>query len=226
MLVAQRAGRWLAAVVAWTLVVIVLLRWVPPPTSAFMVGRWAGGVVGREPPVRITYEWVPWDVIAPAARLAVVAAEDQRFPTHRGFDIGAIRRAMNEARANPRGASTITQQTARNLFLWSGRSWLRKGLEAYLAALLELCWSKRRILEVYLNVVEFGDGVYGIEAASRRFFGKPAARLGSTEAALLAAVLPNPKRWRADRPSPGVLVRAHRVQRQMAQLGTAYLATL
>jgi monofunctional biosynthetic peptidoglycan transglycosylase len=219
-------GRWLAKVVAWSLAVVVLLRWLPPPTSAFMVGRWTAGVTGREPPVRIAYDWVPWDAIAPAARLAVVAAEDQRFPTHRGFDLGAIRHAMNERRKNPRGASTITQQTARNLFLWSGRSWIRKALEAYLAVLLELCWSKRRILEVYMNVAEFGDGVYGVEAASRRFFGKPAARLGAAEAALLAAVLPNPKRWRVDRPSAGVLVRAHRLQRQMAQLGSGYLAAL
>jgi monofunctional biosynthetic peptidoglycan transglycosylase len=208
------------------LLLVVLLRWAPPPTSAFMVGRWAAGVLGREPPVRITYDWVPWNAIAPAARLAVVAAEDQRFPTHRGFDFDAIQRAMKEQRANTRGASTITQQTARNLFLWSGRSWVRKALEASLTVLLELCWPKRRILEVYLNVAEFGDGVYGIEAASRRFFGKPAARLGAAEAALLAAVLPNPKRWRADRPSTFVLTRAHRLQRQMAQLGSGYLASL
>jgi monofunctional biosynthetic peptidoglycan transglycosylase len=126
----------------------------------------------------------------------------------------------------PRGASTITQQVARKHCLWSGRSWVRKGLEAGAAMLLELGWPKRRILEVYLNVAEFGDGVYGVEAASRRFFHKPAAALTRREAALLAAVLPNPKALRVERPSAFVLVRARRIETQMARLGPGYLAGL
>src|SRR5262245_7649604 len=191
-----------------------------------MIGRWLDGIIGRQPRIDIDYDWVPWRRIAPPAPLAVVAAEDQRFPTHYGFDVGAIRKAMNERRAQMRGASTITQQTARNLFLWSGRSWPRKVLEAYATLLIEVCWPKRRILEVYLNVAEFGDGVYGIEAASRRFFGHGAAQLSRHEAALLAAVLPDPKDWRAARPSAFVEARARSIESQMAHLGLAYLASL
>jgi monofunctional biosynthetic peptidoglycan transglycosylase len=205
---------------------VLLLRWIPPIATPFMVGRWLDGLLGRQSAVDIEYDWVPWAEIAPAAPLAVVAAEDQRFPTHYGFDVGAIRTAMNERRARMRGASTITQQTARNLFLWSGRSWPRKALEAYATLLIEACWPKRRILEVYLNVAEFGDGIYGVEAASRRFFGHGAARLSRSEAALLAAVLPDPKDRHAARPSAFVASRARRIERQMAHPGPAYLAGL
>ena len=222
--------RWLvrvacAAIVASVLPVL-LLRWIPPLATPFMLGRWLDGVIGRAPAVEIDYDWVPWARIAPAAPLAVVAAEDQRFPTHYGFDLGAIRKALNERRTQPRGASTITQQTARNLFLWSGRSWPRTVFEAYLTLLIEACWPKRRILEVYLNVAEFGDGVYGVEAASRRFFGHGAAQLTRREAALLAAVLPDPKDRRVTPPSAFVAVQAQRIEAQMAHLGPSYLATL
>jgi monofunctional biosynthetic peptidoglycan transglycosylase len=205
--------------VALSVLPVVLLRWLPPVATPFMLGRWLDGITGRRPVVPIEYEWVPWRDIAPTARLAVVAAEDQRFPTHHGFDVGAIRQAIREDRAEPRGASTITQQLARNLFLWSGRSWLRKLLEAYTTVVLEVCWSKRRILEVYLNVAEFGDGVYGVEAASQRFFHHGAARLTRREAALLAAVLPNPKTLHAERPSLAVLARTRWIEVQMARLG-------
>jgi monofunctional biosynthetic peptidoglycan transglycosylase len=214
-----------AAIVASVLPVL-LLRWIPPIATPFMIGRWLDGVIGRQPPVRIEYDWVPWTRIAATAPLAVVAAEDQRFPTHYGFDVGAIRKAWHERRTQLRGASTITQQTARNLFLWSGHSWPRKVLEAYATLLIEACWPKRRILEVYLNVAEFGDGVYGIEAASQRFFGHGAAQLSRHEAALLAAVLPDPKDWRAVRPSAFVDARAQHIESQMAHLGPAYLASL
>jgi monofunctional biosynthetic peptidoglycan transglycosylase len=203
---------------ALSLAPILLLRWIPPVGTPFMLGRWIDGTLGRRPAVSIRYDWVPWQAIAPTARLAVVAAEDQRFPTHHGFDVGAIRQALREGRETPRGASTITQQLARNLFLWSGRSWLRKALEAYATVLLEACWPKRRILEVYLNVAEFGDGVYGVEAASRAFFHHSAARLTRREAALLAAVLPDPKRRHVRQPSAAVLARARWIEGQMDHL--------
>lgn len=220
------AARAATAALAASLLPILALRWIPPVATPFMVGRWIDGATGHRPAVPIAYAWVPWDAIAPAAKLAVLAAEDQRFPTHRGFDVDAIRTALREDPASPRGASTITQQVARNLFLWPGRSWLRKALEAYATVLLEAGWPKRRILEVYLNVAEMGDGIYGVEAASRRFFGHDAARLTRREAALLAAGLPNPKAARPDRPTPALLARAHRIETQMARLGPRALAGL
>jgi monofunctional biosynthetic peptidoglycan transglycosylase len=206
---------------------VALLRFVPPPTSAFMLQAWAQGRA-RGAPVAIHYDWVPWREIAPAMRLAAVAAEDQRFPAHFGFDLHAIADAIEEnpLRARPRGASTISQQVAKNLFLTQSPSWLRKGLEAGFTVLLELLWPKRRILEVYLNVAEFGPGVYGVEAAAQRFFDKPARALSPGEAALLAAVLPSPRRRRADRPSPGVRARAARIELEMARLGAGHLAGL
>ena len=202
------------------LVVVLLLRWIPPPTTAFMVQSaqahadspaWSG----------TGYRWTAWDDIAPVAGLAVIAAEDQRFPDHRGFDVDAIRAALADALEGERlrGASTISQQTVKNLFLWPGRSALRKGLEAGLTLLVEFCWSKQRILEVYLNVAEFGDGLFGITAASERFFDKRPAELGADEAARLAAVLPNPARLRADRPSRYVRARQRWIRGQMDRLG-------
>ena len=153
--------------------------------------------------------------------VAVIAAEDQNFEDHFGFDWEAIEKAIahNEHSRKKRGASTVSQQTAKNLFLWESRSWARKGFEVYFTLLLEACWSKRRILEVYLNIVEFGDGVYGVEAASRKFFGRSAAALTSGQAALLAAVLPSPRRYRADAPSPYLRGRQEWILRQMRQLG-------
>jgi monofunctional glycosyltransferase len=165
----------------------------------------------------------------PAAGLAVIASEDQRFPEHGGFDFKQIEKAMDEAErgGRARGASTISQQVAKNLFLWNGRSYLRKGLEAWYTVLIEALWSKRRILEVYVNIAEFGRGVYGAEAAAQAFFRKPAARLGRGEAARLAAVLPSPKRMRADNPSAYVLRRQAEIERQMQALGgPAYLKGL
>lgn len=202
------------------LIVVLLLRWVPPPTTAFMVQSaqahadapgWSG----------TGYRWTAWDDIAPFAGLAVIAAEDQRFPEHYGFDVDAIRAALDDAMQGERlrGASTISQQTVKNLFLWPGRSAVRKGLEAALTLLVELCWSKRRILEVYLNIAEFGDGLFGVTAASERFFGKRPADLGPDEAARLAAVLPNPARLRADRPSRYVRGRQRWIRNQMDRLG-------
>jgi len=182
---------------------------------------------GTLPPLR--YDWVPWPRISPWLRLAVVAAEDQKFPVHAGFDAESILQAVraHERGASLRGASTISQQVAKNLFLWPGRSWVRKGVEAWLTVWLELLWPKRRILEVYLNVAELGPGVYGVGAASRAYFGVSAADVGPRQAALLAAVLPNPTAYRVEAPSPYVRRRADWIRQQMRQLGgPAYLAGL
>jgi monofunctional biosynthetic peptidoglycan transglycosylase len=167
------------------------------------------------------YQWVPLERIAPEAALAVVAAEDQRFPLHSGFDFAEIRNALrgHGKSRRVRGASTLTQQVARNLFLWQGRSYLRKGLEAWFAGLLELLWPKRRILEVYLNIAEMGERTFGVEVASRRYFGRSADALTRQQAALLAAVLPSPRRYRVDKPSPYVLERRNWILKQMQQLG-------
>ncbi len=204
--------RGLAVALALTVLPVLALRWVPPPTSAFMLQRWAEA--GRP-----AYRWVPWERLSPHLAVAAIAAEDQTFPHHRGFDLPALRRALAEDRARKRGASTITQQVAKNLFLWPGRSLARKALEAYFTVLLEAAWPKRRILEVYLNVAEFGDGVYGAAAAAERFFATTPDRLGPREASLLAAVLPNPKRLKAAAPSSYVQERSAWIQAQMGQLG-------
>ena len=216
---ARRPLCWLKRLVLLFLVVtllpVLMLRWVPPPTSMVMVYRavaeWS----------RQDYRWVPMERIAPVAALSVVAAEDQRFPDHFGFDLASIEAALEESRAGRRfrGASTITQQVAKNLFLWEGRSWLRKGVEAWFTLLLELFWSKERILEVYLNIAEMGERVFGVEAASRRFFGRSAAELTPSQAATLAATLPNPRMLRADAPSDYVARRRQWILRQMKQLG-------
>lgn len=181
----------------------------------------------RVAPIR--YRWIPWEAIAPEMRLAAVAAEDQKFPRHWGFDLEAIEAAteQNEERRRPRGASTLTQQVAKNPFLWSSPSYLRKGLEVYFTVLLELLWPKRRILEMYLNVAEFGEATYGVGAAAEAFFGTSPLRLTPHEAALLAAVLPNPRRFRAGNPSPHLLERARWIEAQMQQLGgPTYLRSL
>lgn len=192
----------------------------PPPTSAFMVQQLARNVAAGDWRLP-AYRWVPADRISPQLALAVIAAEDQRFPTHFGLDLEAIRRAAdhNARGGRTRGASTITQQTVKNLFLWPGRSWLRKGLEAWLALWMEALLSKGRILELYLNLAQFGDNVYGAEAASRYYFGVPADHLDARQAALLAAVLPNPVRYRADAPTAYVRSRQDWILTQMRQLG-------
>jgi monofunctional glycosyltransferase len=170
---------------------------------------------------RTDYEWVNLERISPHAAIAVIASEDQQFPFHAGFDLNSIRESVraSERGRKLRGASTISQQVAKNLFLWNGRSFVRKGVEAWMTVLIELTWPKERILEVYLNIVELGKGIYGMEAAARRFYHKPAARLTSSEAAVLAAVLPNPVRMHADRPSAYVLERRDWILGQMRALG-------
>lgn len=204
-----------------TILPVLCLRWVAPPTTAFIMQRHLAGLVRGEKRAPTWYHWTDWSGISRWAALAVIASEDQKFVHHRGFDLESIRKAVQEREDGERirGASTITQQVAKNLFLWPTRSFVRKGLEAYFTVLVELLWSKKRILEVYLNVVEFGDGVFGVYAAAETFFKEPPSELNKREAALLAAVLPNPKRFRADRPSAYVRRRAHWILGQMERLG-------
>lgn len=214
---------WLAALlwIAATVALVVLLRFVPPPTSAFMLERRIAALTHGERGFVLRRHWVPLAQMSPELPIALIAAEDQKFPDHHGFDVQAIQDALDDAEEGERlrGASTITQQTAKNLFLWNGRSFVRKGFEAYFTVLLELLWPKRRILEVYANTAEFGDGIYGAAAASDVFFRKPVSTLGPREAALLAAVLPSPRRYRVDKPSAHVQKRAAWIERQVRQLG-------
>ncbi|MGH8160303.1 MAG: monofunctional biosynthetic peptidoglycan transglycosylase [Rhodanobacter sp.] len=208
---------WLA--LSWLLV--LLLRFVPPWTSAVMLERQLGAWVHGEKDFQLRQYWVPWNQVSPWVPLAMVAGEDQKFPYHHGFDFDSIHDAIDAADDGRRlrGASTISQQTAKNLFLWNGRSFVRKGLEAYFTVLIELTWPKQRILEVYMNIAELGNGIYGVGAASEAYFHATPARLDPAQAARLAAVLPNPRRLRADRPSAYVLRRAGWIQQQMNQLG-------
>jgi monofunctional biosynthetic peptidoglycan transglycosylase len=223
--VLRRIGKLVSIVViAWiaiTWLVVLVFRFVPPPTSAFMIERGMSASLHGEKNFSIKYRWTPWSGVSTELPIAMVASEDQKFPFHHGFDVQAIQQAMDEADEGDRlrGASTISQQTAKNLFLWGGRSFVRKGLEAYFTVLIELTWPKRRILEVYLNIAEFGDGIYGADAAARTFFRKPPSQLTAREAALLASVLPNPKKLHADRPTPYVENHADWIERQVHQLG-------
>ncbi|EEI9680488.1 monofunctional biosynthetic peptidoglycan transglycosylase [Salmonella enterica] len=201
---------------------IALFSVVPVPFSAVMAERQISAWLSGEFGYVAHSDWVNMADISPWMGLAVIAAEDQKFPEHWGFDVPAIEKALahnerNESRI--RGASTLSQQTAKNLFLWDGRSWVRKGLEAGLTLGIETAWSKKRILTVYLNIAEFGDGIFGVEAAAWRYFNKPASRLNMPEAALLAAVLPNPLRYKANAPSGYVRSRQAWIMRQMRQLG-------
>ena len=201
---------------------IALFSVMPVPFSVVMVERQLGAWLSGDFGYVAHSDWVSMDEISPWMGLAVIAAEDQKFPEHWGFDVSAIEKALahNERNENRiRGASTLSQQTAKNLFLWDGRSWVRKGLEAGLTLGMETVWSKKRILTVYLNIAEFGDGVFGVEAAAQRYFHKPASRLSLSEAALLAAVLPNPLRFKANAPSGYVRSRQAWIMRQMRQLG-------
>jgi monofunctional biosynthetic peptidoglycan transglycosylase len=200
---------WLAL----SLGAVLLFRWVDPPTSAVML-------LQPGPVSDIDYAWVGRDAIAWNAARAVMASEDQRFVEHHGIDFVSLDEAIEDYRHGDslRGASTITQQVAKNLFLWQGRSYFRKGLEAYFAVLLEMCWSKERILEVYLNIAEFGPELFGVEAAAREYFGSSAAALNASDAALLAAVLPNPRELRVSRPSAYVRERQSWIAGQMRLL--------
>lgn len=210
----------LLAAVALSTVTVFALRWIDPPTTAFMV-RDRMAAAGKHGNYAFRHRWVDWQAISPHAKIAVIAAEDQTFPDHAGFDFKSINQAIEarERGRRMRGASTISQQVAKNLFLWPGQSWVRKGLEVYFTLLIETLWPKQRILEVYLNVAEFGKGVFGVGAASETYFRKPAARLNAYDAALLAAVLPSPKRMRVNAPSKYVRSRQAWIVGQMRRLG-------
>ena len=218
------------AIVVLSVLGTLSLRFVDPPTSAFMLRSSHEARAQSRTDFRLRHYWVDWEYIAPYAKVAVMAAEDQRFPQHPGFDLEAIADAVHERvkkEGRHRGASTISQQVAKNLFLWPGKSFGRKALEAWFTILIESFWPKKRVLEVYLNIAQFGDGVYGIEAASVVFFCKDANALTPREAATLAAVLPNPLLYGVDRPSDYVRSRSDWILSQVEMLGgTAYVRTL
>jgi monofunctional biosynthetic peptidoglycan transglycosylase len=213
----QRLYRWtkrliltlFLAQIAYT----ILLIWFPVVSTPTIFGQW---LLGKP----IYKEWVSLDQISEPMQRAVIASEDQEFEDHFGFDIDAIEKALkyNKTHKKKKGASTITQQVAKNVFLWQDRTWFRKGAEVYCTFLIELLWSKERILEVYLNIAEMGNGTFGCEAAAKRFFGKPAAKLTEQEAALIAACLPSPVKYRADKPSDYVRQRQRAILFQMAQM--------
>ncbi|TKB26894.1 monofunctional biosynthetic peptidoglycan transglycosylase [Desulfopila sp. IMCC35006] len=214
---------WKAAICFFgsTFFFVVLFRFMPVPVTPLMLIRSVEQVLaGQE--LRLKHSWVSMDAISKNLALAVICSEDQNFMNHFGVDIKAIERSVEASKKRGRrlrGASTISQQTAKNVFLWPGRSWIRKGLEVYFTILIEIVWSKQRILEVYLNSIEMGNGIYGAQAASRHYFQKDARNLSKTQAAAIAAVLPNPREYSANPPSPYIKGRIHWILGQMGQLG-------
>lgn len=213
----SKAGAAVILGVGLTVLLVLPWRWIDPPTSAFVVRA-------RSDQSRPSIEWVDLDEISPNLPIAVVASEDQNFPHHHGFDLESIEKAVREHDQRVRGASTISQQVAKNLFLWPGRSWVRKGLEAYLTLFVETLWPKRRILEIYLNVAQFGPDTFGVGTSAGEFFDRPAGELNLRQSALMAAVLPNPKRMSVRKPSPYVEKRVAWIMSQIDQLGgPAYL---
>lgn len=214
------AWKWTKRIFLWLFifqfVYILLLKWVDPPITMTQLVSWVSGH-------GLKRDYVRSSQMSPYAKLAVISAEDQLFPDHSGFDWKSIRKAMAFNEKKPgriRGASTISQQVAKNVFLWQGRSWLRKGLEVYFTFMIELVWGKKRILQMYLNVAEMGEGIFGIEAAARAYYNKPASALTRQEAAQIAACLPNPKRYTVKPLSGYVAARARWVQQQMNNLST------
>jgi monofunctional biosynthetic peptidoglycan transglycosylase len=214
----NKAWRWTKRICFWLfflqLFYIILLRWVYPPVTMTQLSSWISGHgLKRE----YTSSISPW------AKLAVISSEDQLFPDHSGFDWKSIKKAQRYNQRKPgriRGASTISQQVAKNVFLWQGRSWIRKGLEVYFTFMIEMLWGKKRILEMYLNVIEMGEGVFGIEKAANSYFNKPARNLSRQEAAMIAACLPNPKVYKVKPASSFVASRAVVIVRQMNNLQT------
>lgn len=230
--VTQQVIRWISRLVliffAATIGLVLLFRWFNPPTSSFMLQRqfraWQNGEE-----LNLQHQWVSWDNISPQIKMAAITSEDQSFATHWGLDIDSIQKAINEYERGEdlRGASTITQQVAKNLFLWSDQSYIRKGIEAYLALVIESLWSKERILEVYLNIAEFGDGIYGVEAAAHHYFNTTASGLSKWQSSLMVTALPAPKRYNLADPSQYMLERRSWILRYMEFLGdTHYLDKL
>jgi monofunctional biosynthetic peptidoglycan transglycosylase len=204
-----------------SIVSVIIFRFIPIPITPTMLYLLGEQTFDSERKIVLKKDWESLSNISPNMKLAVIAAEDQLFYEHYGFDFAAIKKALrsNERGKKLRGGSTISQQTAKNAFLLPHRNYIRKGLEAYFTILIELLWSKDRILEVYLNVIEFGNGIYGVEAASHHYFKKPASKLNKDEAALLASVLPNPIRFKVDKPSGYVLRRKNWIKRQIGRMG-------
>ncbi len=202
-----------------TVLVTIIYRFVRPPVTPLQLIRVAEHIAQGEK-VKMSRDWVKLRDISPHMVQAVVAAEDNNFMKHHGFDLEAIKKAreLNKKRKNKLGASTISQQTAKNVFLWPDRTWLRKGLEVYFTGLIEIFWGKRRIMEVYLNVIEMGDGIYGVEKAAGKYYRKPASNLNRAEAAMIAAVLPNPRRWSPASPTAYIQRKQQRIMRVMNQL--------
>jgi len=214
----QKLWKWAKRIFFWLfisqLIYIILLKWINPPVTITQFNSWITGH-------GLKRDYVSRKNISSNMRLAVISSEDQLFPDHHGFDWKSIKKAMAYNKRKPgriRGASTISQQVAKNVFLWQGRGWVRKGLETYFTFMIELVWGKKRILEVYLNVIETGDGIFGAEAAARQYFNKPANNLTRQEAAMIAACLPSPKRWKVKPLSRYVAVRSGWVIRQMGFL--------
>ena len=207
----------LSSLLLLSILPIVLLRWVDPITSSFMLQhQWKGSADQA-----LNYQWRDWGELSPQLKIAVVAAEDQSFPVHYGFDFKSIKDALKQRQQgrSSRGASTISQQVVKNMFLWSGQSWIRKVLEAWLTLVLETVCSKQRILEIYLNIAQWGGNQFGAQAASQRYFSKNALQLNRYESAMLAAVLPNPVRFKVDKPSQYTLDRQRWILRQIRGLG-------
>lgn len=213
-------GKTILGLFLFSIAIVLVYRFVPIPVTILQLTRCVQQFQDGKP-IKLQKDWEPMERISNRLQLAVVCSEDQKFPYHNGFDIEAIEKALerNKKGKKLRGASTISQQTAKNVFLWEGRTWLRKGLEVYFTALIELIWGKERILEVYLNVIEMGDGIYGAQAASRAYFKKDAKDLSRQEAALLVAVLPSPRKYSVTRPGPYMYKRQGWVLGQMAQWG-------
>lgn len=221
----QKCWRFFSYVALAFIATTLLLRILPVPFSSYMAQQKIGHILQGQFHYNIHYQWVNIDNIAWTMQLAVIAAEDQQFPNHSGFDWNSIERALkhNKTSKRIRGGSTISQQTIKNLYLWHGQSWLRKGLEVPMTVALEFLWSKQRILEVYLNIAEFGPGIFGVEAASQHYFKKSAKQLTQQEAALLAAVLPNPIIFKVSSPSSYVKRKQAWIIKQMNLLGKNYL---
>jgi len=221
----KRIWRILLKIVLWyfilSIVTVIIYRFVPPPFTPLMILRlFEQKSEGKD--FKLKKDWVSLNEISASLPLAVITSEDQKFEEHYGFDLEAIEKAQkfNERHKGKRvkGASTISQQTAKNVFLTQSRSWLRKGFEVYFTFLIEVCWSKERIMEMYLNEIEMGDGIYGAEAAAQNYFHKPARKLSNAEAALIAACLPNPRKWSPARPTPYILRKKDWILRHMRSI--------